>query len=488
MIRLKYLPYIAGIALICLVSVQIYWIIRSARLQTYATERALKNQLDEIAKAIEEESFCQMFYSKTILNKAEDLLILKNSEADQRTIDTIDIYKIYNGKEISWLHEREYPVNGAVAIDIGIKMRFFGMNDHIRWKDTGYYGGTAPVKNIIDLNEVINFILLDSLVAEAVHSNHLQANYIIGIRQAGTDKYIYRKPVGRYFSEANRVQTLFLKGNFFKPYELVLEYPDSFISTLFSMSFILLMSLLIIILLILLFIRFLSVIASQKKLSEMKYLFINNATHELNTPITNINLALENWKMASKNADYYFAIIEEENRNMRKNVEQMLQLATIEKPFYNHQDKINIHDILTEVADMFDIQLKKANAVLKYHFHATQADVKGNTEQLKNIFHNLIDNAIKYKKHDIQIYISTYNLNNHIVVEVEDNGIGMSTETQKDIFELFYRADTGDVHTVKGFGLGLNYVKQIIEAHQGTIMVKSVLHQGTTFIIHLPQY
>lgn len=220
----------------------------------------------------------------------------------------------------------------------------------------------------------------------------------------------------------------------------------------------------------------------------MKNMFINNITHEFNTPITNINLAIENWRHAKANSEYYMGIINEENIHMEKNVEQILQLATIE---HNHiriyPDRLNINELICETVNSFEIQLEQIKGLVVYNFTADK-NILGDRQLLKNLFYNLIDNAIKYRKDDLKINISTYDIKNKIAIKIEDNGIGMSADTQKYIFDRFYRGDKSDRHDIKGFGLGLSYVKYIVNAHKGDIVVESKKGMGTTFTIYLPRH
>ncbi|MEZ5046968.1 MAG: HAMP domain-containing sensor histidine kinase [Chitinophagaceae bacterium] len=226
---------------------------------------------------------------------------------------------------------------------------------------------------------------------------------------------------------------------------------------------------------------------SQKRLSEIKSDFINNMTHEFKTPIATIQLAsdaLNNTRVISNTEQikYYSSIIKEENRRMNKQVEKILQAAQLEKEEINLQiKKINVHEIIDKVAQNTKLQMEEANAKLILDIQATQSIIDADEVHFTNIIFNLVDNAIKYAKEDPVIHIKTKNANNQILITIADNGIGMDKETLNHIFEKFFRAHTGNLHNVKGFGLGLTYVKNITEAHKGKIAVQSELGEGTTF-------
>jgi two-component system phosphate regulon sensor histidine kinase PhoR len=233
---------------------------------------------------------------------------------------------------------------------------------------------------------------------------------------------------------------------------------------------------------------------SQKKLSEIKSDFINNMTHEFKTPIATINLAtdaLNNEKVISNQEQikYYSGIIKEENRRMNKQVEKILQSAQLEREEIKLQlKKIDVHAIVEKVAENVTLQLEEANATLETQFEARNAWIEADEVHFSNILFNLIDNAIKYSKENPFISITTNNIGKDLQVQISDNGIGMSKETIHHIFEKFYRAHTGNLHNVKGFGLGLTYVKKIVDAHGGKIMVTSEPDKGTTFTLQFTSF
>jgi len=235
-------------------------------------------------------------------------------------------------------------------------------------------------------------------------------------------------------------------------------------------------------------------ILTQKKLSEMKSDFINNMTHELRTPLATIAIAVDTLKNEKiiGNKEQLLSIgqiIKNENLRMNTQVEQILHAAQLDiNQVLKGKVDLHVHDVMKKMQDKFALQVAEKNATVTYTLEAVKDKVNGHPVHFVNMISNLIDNALKYSKEDIDpvIEVGTYNNNNNIIITVKDNGIGMTKDTVSKIFEKFYRAHTGDVHNVKGFGLGLNYTRKMVEAHNGKINVESTFGQGSQFKITIP--
>ena len=236
----------------------------------------------------------------------------------------------------------------------------------------------------------------------------------------------------------------------------------------------------------------LKTLLNQKKLSEIKSDFINNMTHELKTPLATISLAIDavrNEKVYNdkEKFQYFTGIIKEENKRMNKHVETILQAALMEKQELQlNFKKLHLHDIVKNVLDNYELQLKEKMGRVVFLLNAKNDLISADEIHFTNMVSNLIDNAIKYSKDNPVIKVTTHSSNKLVVLSVEDNGIGMTKENAKRIFEKFYRAHTGNVHNVKGFGLGMSYVKTVIDAHKGKIKVDSTLGKGTIFTVEMP--
>lgn len=230
----------------------------------------------------------------------------------------------------------------------------------------------------------------------------------------------------------------------------------------------------------------------QKKLSEIKNDFINNMTHEFKTPLATISLAvdaLRNEKVlgSREKLEYFSGIIKEENKRMNKQVETILQAALTDRQELQLNLKpIHVHRVVHNALANFNLQLEERKGTAVLQLNANHDLVNADEVHFTNLISNLIDNAVKYSKDNLQLKISTWSNNKTVTIRIDDNGIGMSKETVKRIFEKFYRAHTGNLHNVKGFGLGLSYVKTVVDAHHGKIKVESVLGRGTSFIIDMP--
>jgi two-component system phosphate regulon sensor histidine kinase PhoR len=230
----------------------------------------------------------------------------------------------------------------------------------------------------------------------------------------------------------------------------------------------------------------------QKKLSEIKNDFINNMTHEFKTPLATISLAvdaLRNEKVVQdrQKSEYFSGIIKEENKRMNKQVETILQASLLDRREQQlNLRSIHAHTIIQEAMENFQLQLEGKGGRAELQLNAKNDLVDADEVHFTNLISNLIDNAVKYSKDQLLIHITTHSTSKSLIVRIEDNGIGMSKETQRRIFEKFYRAHTGNLHNVKGFGLGLSYVKTIVDAHHGKIKVESLTGKGTTFTLEFP--
>lgn len=235
------------------------------------------------------------------------------------------------------------------------------------------------------------------------------------------------------------------------------------------------------------------IIFRQKQLSEIKTDFVNNMTHELKTPISTISLASQMLKDKAvirdvKNLKHLAKVIDDESKRLSNQVEKVLQMAIFDKGQVKLTLKdADIHQILENVVDNFGFQIQNKNGSLRLIPEATDSVLQVDEVHFTNLFTNLIDNAIKYCTTEPEIIISTRDDKNGIRISVEDNGVGISQDDLKRIFSKFYRVPTGNLHDVKGFGLGLSYVKAIVNAHGGQINVDSKLNKGTRFEVWFPK-
>ncbi|NRD23418.1 HAMP domain-containing histidine kinase [Winogradskyella litoriviva] len=230
----------------------------------------------------------------------------------------------------------------------------------------------------------------------------------------------------------------------------------------------------------------------QRQISQIKTDFINNMTHEFKTPIATINLALDSIKNPKILNDQekvlrYLGMIKEENKRMHAQVENVLRISKLEKNELNiSKERYDIHDLIEDAITHVELIVEDRKGYVKTHLSAEQASVLANETHFTNVLVNILDNAIKYSDEAPKIDVYTENVGNNIIVKIADQGNGMSKAVAKRVFEKFYREHTGNVHNVKGHGLGLAYVKRIVDDHQGHISVESEKGKGSTFIIRMP--
>jgi len=277
---------------------------------------------------------------------------------------------------------------------------------------------------------------------------------------------------------------IFTKGLF-----LIIDFPGKNSHIYGNVYILVLGSLIFTIIILITFGTTLYYIQKQKKLSEVKSDFINNMTHEFKTPIATIRLAadaLESPKVmgVKKTTLNYLNIIRQENKRMNNQVERVLQMALIEQDQLKVDIQENdIHSIINNCINVVDLTAQKKNGKISSSLRATCHNINIDEVHIANVVNNLLDNAIKYTDNPPDIMVETYNQQDKLIVRVSDNGVGMTKEVQNHIFDKFYRKPTGNIHNIKGFGLGLSYVKAIIEAHGGSISVASEPNNGSTFII-----
>ena len=233
------------------------------------------------------------------------------------------------------------------------------------------------------------------------------------------------------------------------------------------------------------------ILLRQRQISQIKTDFINNMTHEFKTPIATINLALDSIKNPKTIKDQglikkYLKMIKDENERMYDQVENVLRISQLERRELNiKKTALDLNELLKIAVSHVQLLLENRNGSIDLNLNAVKSEIHGNETHLVNVMVNIIDNAIKYCDKAPEIQVSTENVADKIVLKITDNGIGMSKKVQNKIFEKFYREQTGDLHNIKGHGLGLAYVKKIIDYHNGKIVLESVLNKGTVFSIEL---
>jgi len=282
---------------------------------------------------------------------------------------------------------------------------------------------------------------------------------------------------------------LFVNDSFESQYQLYVNFSDKNKEIFNSFLGMALLSLIFTSIIILTYSNTLSQLMRQRQISQIKTDFINNMTHEFKTPIATINLALDAMKNPKVADDKefiarYMKMIRDENRRMHAQVENVLRISKLEKNQLDlPKERIKLHEIIEDAISHVTLMIDNRSGELTTSFEALKSSILGNDLHLTNVMVNILDNAIKYSDQAPEINITTENVKDSIILKVSDNGIGMSKAAQKRIFEKFYREPTGDIHNVKGHGLGLAYVKRILDDHNAEIFVESEKGKGSTFII-----
>lgn len=287
---------------------------------------------------------------------------------------------------------------------------------------------------------------------------------------------------------------LFPNDFFSQKYYLSVYFPNHKSYVLKSLGTMTLTTFALTIIIIFSFSSTLFIIFRQKKLSEIKSDFVNNMTHELKTPISTISLAAqllgdESIPLEQKRTEHLGNLISDESHRLGQQVEKVLQMAIFEKTKLKLKLKeTNFNELLEQVLQSFDLRVQSINGRIEKSLQATNPIIIADEVHITNVMNNLLDNALKYRKNSepLQIKVSTINKRDGVLFQVSDNGIGISKENQRRIFDQFYRVPTGNLHNVKGFGLGLCYVKKIVEEHEGGIWIDSKLEQGSTFSCFFP--
>jgi len=343
-------------------------------------------------------------------------------------------------------------------------------------------------------NEKTDTLLVDSILKSELLDKGIKTDYDYGIYN---DRYDYFPPSTKEESR-KEIMTSSYKINlspdnvFISPKYLTVYFPSEKNYILQTMWLILTGSGILILVIIFTFYYTVSTIFRQKKLSDIKNDFINNMTHELKTPISTVSLASEmlndsSVEKSTEKTNHYVRIIKEENQRLGLLVENILQTAVLDKgQFKLRPQEVDVHEIIDRAISNIRLQVEKRGGKISIEKNANESILYADRIHLTNIIYNLIDNALKYSEEKPAITISTENLNAGIQISVSDSGTGISKENQKKIFETFYRVPTGNIHNVKGFGLGLSYVKTAIEKHGGAISVESEMGKGSTFKIYIP--
>ncbi|MFT5183654.1 MAG: two-component system phosphate regulon sensor histidine kinase PhoR [Flavobacteriales bacterium] len=500
-----------------LIAIQIYWINNSILLRQQEFDFNVGRALNKVVQGLER----QEYISQVQQNKeSPQVKLSRHAEDDQSGlvvefehedhIDTVDAFptEIVPLETHKHVHELETELVEAQKSSATRQER-----DSVLYSEWGEYGleqsqileqagflddimdGVMTMNIYKSVTERVDLDGLDSLLKAELGNQGINAKYKVGVfnrfHQAELLNEDDQDCIDEFFSDGYKAQ-LFPNDPVSDPNYLRVFFPYRNHYLLRTMWVMLALSAILILVIMLAFSYAITTIYRQKQISEVKNDFINNMTHELKTPISTISLACEalsdpDMMSSQKQLKTFVGMIQDENRRLGVLVENVLRSAILDKGEMElNIVRLNVHELIETVIKNIAIQIKKKGGRIKTDLTSLNPVVEGDRVHVTNVVYNLIDNAIKYSLESPEVTISTEDREGGVVLSFKDNGMGINKENQKKIFDKLYRVPTGNVHNVKGFGLGLSYVKAVVEKHNGEITVDSELNQGSTFNIYLP--
>jgi two-component system phosphate regulon sensor histidine kinase PhoR len=456
-------------ALISLMVIQVYWI-----KNTIMVKQAIFNRdVDEaVSKAIYDIERIERALSYT---KQKELLS-QNSLLFNKAIDSIN-QSLFSGLLNFSLGQTIGDINGGFNSQRIIENLF---------------SQSKQLSNFVENR--ISIQLVDSILHREFKTAGINTKYEFGVYSPNRNSLVLQK-TGQFPKEIlqSGFRYMLFPGDVFSQHDmLILYFPNEQQFLITRLWVLLVISAFLIFAIIFSFAYVVITVFQQKKVSEMRNDFINNMTHEFKTPISTISLACEALadKDVNKNEvvyDSYIKVISEENGRLAGMAEKILQSARFQKgEIILKIESINVHEALMDAISKINLQIEKKGGIIHTELNAVQPVIQADRVHITNIVFNLLDNANKYTPWAPEIFISTKNIGKGILFTIRDNGIGISKSNQKKVYDKLYRVPTGNVHNVKGFGLGLSYVKTIVDKHQGKITLESELKKGSSFSIYLP--
>ncbi len=472
--------------------VQIFWLKGAIKSREQDFDKAVFEAMNEMSIKIEDLTYkpivSKMFESQKIHTDVNGELIIEitdeNGNESEYKINQNAYSSISNlSGETNNQYKENSPLFGSQN-DNTFPIEIDNLQEFMAQQMTSL----QPITELLDTSK------LNEIIKSSLSLHGIKTRFRYGVTEYAPNNFVLlskNAPLSELYKTSYTVD-LFRRSMFDDSKMLKLLLPDKKKYLYTSMSPMIVSSSIFFLMVVGAFILSFQIIFKQKKLSEMKTDFINNMTHELKTPIATISIASEMLKdnsisQSPDNRAKYAAIIYDENKRLYNHVEQVLQIARLEKGELqlNLEDR-DMHSIITTAAGRFSLILEELKGKIELNLQAQYSIIKIDEMHFTNAINNLIDNAIKYNDKTPLIKINTFNIITGIQIEVIDNGVGLSKEDQLKVFEKFYRVSKGNVHDTKGFGLGLSYVQSIIDKHNGKIWVESKLKEGSKFIIQLP--
>ncbi len=510
-----------SIALIGIIAVQIFWINSSIEIREKQFTTNVKSALVDVSQSINDREFRD--YIKELNPIISELRNLKKRELREivyQKFDTVN-NELFTYKQSILADNFESPI-AILNKDSSNALRTYKSYfikkekeitspDFLRKKDLNRIKPNIKVVNIGKMSAFDKIVYEDLFketaprkpIYKRVSNTELQFKITNKLKERGIETpYEYGVLEGEYYTKLRTKKfkrnansypiSLFKSDKDKNDYVLYVNFPEKKEYIMANIKNQLILASTFILFIILAFASAIYQLLKQKKISEIKTDFINNMTHEFKTPIATINLALDaikNPKIIEDNDKVlkYVKMIRQENKRMHAQVENVLQISKLEKNQLEiSKEIVDIHDIIEDAIAHVSLIIHNKGGYVKTHLEAIQTEMSASELHMTNVIVNVLDNAVKYTNKEPKIDIFTENAGNYVLVKIKDQGIGMSKQIQKNIFEKFFREQTGNIHNVKGHGLGLAYVKKIVEYHHGNVYVESEKGNGSTFFIKLP--
>ena len=529
--RIRIISVLASIALMGLIGIQVYWINDAITLSKQRFEQNVNEALTNVVSRMEKQKTASKISKKFNFHKqgirwfapqdslANSSKFITDPKSDKNNFDlsksknvNVKIYEEYSsdssGVVVKKTRHKNYLNDSTLAendfrSDMNIPtyvQQFNSAEIRNKWFSqkknmvNDIFDELVSINVYNDYSDKVDTLLLDSVIRTELIERGVFANYIFDVTTSKTPSVDISRLSEResLLYSSNYKINLSPDNVFIKPQYLSLYFPSQKKYLLSSMWFMLGVSVTFMVVIIFSFYYTISTIFKQKKLSEIKNDFISNMTHEFKTPISTISLACEvlNDRTVEKSTDRvsnYVKMIGDENKRLSLLVENILQTAILDKGEFKLKiQEIDIHTLIEQTIANIKLQVDSKQGEVTTDLKATAPIINADRVHVTNIIFNLIDNALKYSNEQPKIKIGTSSNESGIFISVQDNGIGISKENQKRIFDTMYRVPTGNIHNVKGFGLGLSYVKAVVEKHGGSINVESELGKGSMFTVFLP--
>jgi len=506
--KLYILIVLLGIGLLGLAYLQINWMRASIALRKQQFDEKVYSALQKTTETIESRDayhqtsdiFCEFsFYEQDskLLYKYDSLIASKNENLNKTNTDSMSIdFRLFDIQNVPRLITQKTQLRKVGDKIITQRVQFDTVTASDKVSQSKIDGNIRVFEKLVK-----SYMTAGKNINQRVDSLFLLEQLKKNLLNQGIDsKFIYRvEDLNKVYMMGNDKSTkteaftykvtLFQNDMFGKGGFLLLQLKNQGFTHFAEFWKPLLLSLLFTSLIIICLFLLIQMIYDQRKLSQLKTDFINNMTHELKTPVATISMASEMMKNSDIQKDEtrfkkYANIIFDENKRLGHHIEAVLNISQLErKELKLDLQPHDFHQIIEDVLQRNSLRFNSANSELKLLLNANEHEIICDKMHMNNVVNNLIDNAIKYSPNRLDIEVKTYNKDGNIFLEVTDKGLGISKENISKIFQKFYRVESGNIQNIKGFGLGLSYVKFMVEAHQGKINVHSKINEGTTFVL-----